>query len=83
MPRRVELIRLAPTSADKLRSGDRVRFTYHEPTSTVDQARASTFNGKASIFIKATSRGETSDVFVAPDQTVWIVEIVGSRVEGV
>jgi len=72
------IVRLHPTPAKEIRTGERVRFTYHERSADVLQCRATTCNGSPAVFFKTeTTIGEIFDVFVDPDQTVWRVETVG------
>lgn len=72
-------VTLTPTRADKVLTGQRVRFTYHEPTCEVRGQHFTTCNGNTSICFKAVevASGEIFEVFTAMDQTVWVVEVVG------
>jgi len=71
------IVVLHPTPASEIRTGERVRFTYHERSADVLQCRTTTCNGSPAVFFKVETSMDIFDVFVSPDQTVWRVETVG------
>ena len=69
-------VTLRPIPATEVKSGDRVRFSYHEQSCDVQSAMPTTSNGEPSIVFKVRGPVDLWDIYAAPDHTVWLVEAV-------
>ncbi len=71
--RKVLLVTVAPVPAEKVRSGDRVKVSYYEPTGRVSGVRLTTVGGRECYEVGIVYGSDRYEVYLGAKHTLWRV----------